>query len=175
MSDIKKWIFIQSYKHDGSLHRHWQKNLLLDVNENFIVVASKKTKVVEGNGRFWFSREPAVSFFHRHEWWNAIAMIKKEGISFYINIASPSLLNEVGVRYIDYDVDIKLFPSGETRLLDEREFSQHAQRFDYGDDIEKIIHFTTDLIMQKIKEGCFPFNENTVREYYNDFLEKTGF
>lgn len=173
MNENKKWMIVQSYKHDGSLHRHWQRNFLLEVNEEYIIVASQKTKVIEANGRFWYSREPAVSFFHRKEWWNAIAMIKKEGVSFYINIASPSLIDDKSIKYIDYDVDIKLYPSGETKILDEREFSRHAKRFDYGDDIEKIIHFTTELIMDKIEKRCFPFAEDAVNEYFQKYLEKT--
>ena len=37
------WVQIQSYKHDGSLHRCWDNGLVLDINEE-IERAKKTTK-----------------------------------------------------------------------------------------------------------------------------------
>jgi protein associated with RNAse G/E len=37
MSINGKWIKIQSYKHDGRLHRFWRKSYVLDDNENWLV------------------------------------------------------------------------------------------------------------------------------------------
>ena len=39
------WVQIQSYKHDGSLHRCWDNGLVLDINEEYIVIGSKKQKL----------------------------------------------------------------------------------------------------------------------------------
>ena len=62
MSINGKWIKIQSYKHDGRLHRFWRKSYVLDDNENWLVVASRRTQVIEGNGRKWFAKNQRLLF-----------------------------------------------------------------------------------------------------------------
>ena len=54
-------IQIQSYKHDESLHRIWEKATVVDQGDNYLVVVNKRTKVIEANGRFWHTREPSVT------------------------------------------------------------------------------------------------------------------
>ncbi len=44
-------------------------------------------------------------------------MIREKGVSYYCNLASPFLLDDEALKYIDYDLDIKVFPDGEKRLL----------------------------------------------------------
>ena len=38
--------YIQSYKHDGTLHRTWDSAMIVDVNEDYIVIASTCNKVI---------------------------------------------------------------------------------------------------------------------------------
>jgi len=45
MSVKGSWLKIQSYKHDGSLHRCWERNYVLLDDEAFFVTANHKTKV----------------------------------------------------------------------------------------------------------------------------------
>ena len=61
-------VQIQSYKHDETLHRIWEKATVVDQGENFIVVVNKRTKVIESNGRFWHTREPSVTWFFQDHW-----------------------------------------------------------------------------------------------------------
>ena len=110
LSYVGKWIHVQSYKHDGTLHRTWDSAMIVDVNEDYIVIASTCNKVIEADGRRWFTREPAVSVFFFKEWFNFIAMFKEEAIMYYCNIASPSLIDRDCIKYIDYDLDLKLMP-----------------------------------------------------------------
>ena len=42
MSLKGRWIKIQSYKHDGSLHRFWKRNFVLVDDQEWLIVASKK-------------------------------------------------------------------------------------------------------------------------------------
>ena len=121
MSLFGHWLAIQCYKHDGSLHRCWDRGLVLANNDDYIVIATKKAKVMENNGRRWFTKEPAVTIFSKKEWWNVICMLKEDGICYYCNIASPALINNKMIKYIDYDLDAKLFPNGDIRILDEKE------------------------------------------------------
>ena len=90
MSSVGRWYNIRCYKHNGALHRVWDRGLVLENNSDYIVIASKKAKVVEANGRCWFTKEPAVTIFSKKEWWNAICMLKKDGVCYYPG-AGPQL------------------------------------------------------------------------------------
>ena len=82
MSSVGRWYNIRCYKHDGTLHRVWDRGLVLENNNDYIVIASKKAKVVESNGRCWFTKEPAVTIFSKKEWWNVICILKKDGVCY---------------------------------------------------------------------------------------------
>lgn len=56
MSSVGRWYNIRCYKHNGALHRVWDRGLVLENNPDYIVIASKKAKVVEANGRCWFTK-----------------------------------------------------------------------------------------------------------------------
>ena len=51
MKYIGHWLTIKSFKHDGALHRFWDRGLVLENNDDYIVIASRRAKVTESNGR----------------------------------------------------------------------------------------------------------------------------
>ena len=97
------FVHIQSYKHDGSLHRTWCKGFVLEADEKHIVVVTDRAWVIESDGRKWLTREPAVCFFYTDKWFNVISMIRHAGIYYYVNLASPSIYDGEAIRNIDYD------------------------------------------------------------------------
>ena len=166
------WLAIQCYKHDGSLHRCWDRGLVLANNDDFIVIATKKAKVVEYNGRRWFTKEPAVTIFSKKEWWNVICMLKEDGICYYCNIASPALINSRMIKYIDYDLDAKLFPSGDIKILDEKEYLRHKETYKYTDELDQVLRYSIKSVVKKMEEKTFPFEDDRIRAYNDKFLHQ---
>lgn len=174
MDSLKdKWIEIQGYKHDGRMHRIRDNVYVIDETEEYIIVASKKTKVIEHDFRIWYTKEPAVMIFFKNHWWNVIAMLKKIGITYYVNLASPYVIDCQRVKYIDYDLDVKLYPNSDIRLIDVKEYSYHRKKYNYSDDIDKILRFNINQIKKLMSEGAFPFDNKIINNYYKLFLEKT--
>ncbi len=173
MSIVGRWLGVQCFKHNGSLHRCWDRGLVLENTPEYIVTATKRAKVVESNGRRWFTKEPAVTIFSKKEWWNVICMIKQDGICYYCNIASPSIVGHDCIKYIDYDLDTKLFTNSEIKVLDEKEYAHHKATYQYGDDLDTVLRYTTNIIIQRMKKREFPFNDDKIKEYFNQYLEMT--
>ena len=73
-------IYIQSFKHNGTLHRTWAKGYVMEANDERIVCVTNKTWVSESDGRKWITREPAIYFFYPDRWYNVFSMIRKTGI-----------------------------------------------------------------------------------------------
>jgi len=169
-----RWLNIESFKHDGSIHRKWDRCFVLDCNDDYIIVATKRAKVVESNGRCWFTKEPAVTIFSLKEWWNTISMLKDEGIVYYCNIASPAIIENSTIKYIDYDLDTKLFYNDDIRLLDEKEYIRHKSKYKYSDDLDFVLRKQTEHIIEKMKARSFPFEDEKIKEFYSSFLSQTS-
>ena len=160
------FITIQSYKHDGSLHRTWRDTMVLKTTENAIIGVNDHTLVTESDGRRCVTREPAIVYFHRKYWFNIIAMIRDNGISYYCNMASPYYLDEEALKYIDYDLDVKVFTDGEKRLLDVEEYERHKRKMNYPDDLDYILKEHVKILVDWINNERGPFSEAYVNIRY---------
>ena len=170
---VGHWLAIRCYKHDGSLHRVWDRGLVLENNDDYIVIATKRAKVTEYNGRKWFTKEPAVTIFSKKEWWNVICMLKKDGICYYCNIASPAIIEDGNIKYIDYDLDTKLFPDGNIRVLDEKEYARHRSTYQYDDKLDLILKHQTKTMLFMMQNRMFPFDDALITNYYEEYSELT--
>lgn len=135
LSDIQ----IQSFKHDESLHRIWEKATVIEQSDDHLVVVNRRTKVIEANGRFWHTREPSVTWFFKERWFNIIGIIKRDEIHFYCNIASPYLIDDEALKYIDYDLDIKVIDDFSYHILDRNEYNKHKVKMNYSEKLRKIL------------------------------------
>lgn len=163
------FITIKSYKHDGSLHRTWRDTMVLKTSENTIIGLNDHTLVTEDDGRRWVTREPAIVYFHKKYWFNIIAMIRENGVSYYCNSASPFVLDKEALKYIDYDLDVKVFPDGIKHLLDADEYAEHAHKWQYPTDIDKILKEHIKILVSWINEQKGPFSEGYVNLWYSRY------
>ena len=170
---LNKWIEIQGYKHDGRMHRIWDSVYVVKETSDFIVVASTKTKVVEHDFRIWYTKEPAIMIFFKERWFNIIAMFKKIGITYYVNLASPYIIDKGKIKYIDYDLDLKLYPNNDIRVIDVKEYGYHRKKYNYSEDIDMILRYNLKKIPTLMKSGKFPFSNSDIKMYYDNFLSLT--
>ena len=164
-------LTLHSYKHDKNLHRIWSHVTILEETADHIIVANKRTKVIESNGRFWFTKEPSVSYFFKHHWYNAIGIIKKTGISYYCNLSSPITYDEEALKYIDYDLDIKVFPDYNYKVLDRNEYNKHRKIMGYPDEICAILENEMIDLKQRIASHSEPFDHQMIDCWYDRFLK----
>lgn len=159
------FITIQSYKHDKSLHRTWRDTMVLKTTDTALIGVNDHTLVTESDGRRWVTREPAIVYFHKKYWFNIIAMIRDNGVSYYCNLASPYVLDEEALKYIDYDLDVKIFADGEKRLLDVDEYELHKQEMGYSPDIDFILKENVKILVDWI---------NTVKDLFHKLILTFG-
>ena len=166
-----EFITIKSYKHDGSLHRTWRDTMVLKTSENALIGCNDHTLVTESDGRRWVTREPALMYFHKHYWFNIVTMIRDNGVSYYCNLASPVVLDKEALKYIDYDLDVKVFPNGEKRLLDVDEYEEHGKKWSYSPQTDKVKKHNVRILVDWINNRKGPFSKEYVEIWYNRYLE----
>jgi len=161
---------IQCYKHNKKVHRAWSEAIVLDVKKDYIVFGNNKTLVIESEGTTWRTKEPAIMYFFKNKWYNIIAQMKKDGIYYYCNIASPFIIEENTIKYIDYDLDLRIFPKGEYKILDKLEYEYHKNKMGYSDDLDKVITTALSDLIEEYKHGAIMFNEKKNKEYLEEYL-----
>ena len=169
--EVGQNVIIQSFKHDGSLHRSWLYSTVLDVFDNYVVVYNNKTWVIESDGRRWFTREPAICFFYTDRWYNVISMIRKNGIFYYCNIASPSLYDGEAIKNIDYDLDVKVFPDEKYIILDEDEYRDHGRKMEYSSKLKEVLESQMEELIENIKRKESPFDIDVIQKYHEKYLQ----
>jgi len=163
---------IHCYKHNGKIHRIWNKAELITETDDYIVCGNYKTKVIESDGRSYNTKEPAIVFFYKKNWFNIIAQFKKYGLFYYCNIASPYIIDEDTIKYIDYDLDLRVFPDGGYRILDKNEYKFHKKIMNYSDDLDFILHKELDELINMKTNNEGPFDKSLVQKYLDEFMKK---
>ena len=165
-------IITVAFKHNGKVHRTWYQTYLIEDTEDYVAVGSSHSFVVEADGRKWHAIEPAVQIFMKKKWLNVVCMIKATGINYYVNIASPSVFEDNVVKYIDYDLDFKVDPNYQIKVLDEFEYKKHKKIYNYSDDLDEVIKYNFNKVRNMIENKEFPFSHDLVDELYKKFLSK---
>ncbi len=159
---------IQCYKHNGKIHRAWDEAIVLDIKDDYIVFGNNRTQVIESSGNYWRTKEPAVMYFFKNKWFNIIAQMKKDGIYYYCNIASPYLIEANTIKYIDYDLDLRVFIDGSYKILDKSEYKFHKEKMNYTKEIDQILNKELKNLITIAKEKKGPFD----KEYISEIKEK---
>lgn len=169
-------VLVHAYKHNGSLYRVWDKAIVFEDNEEYLILVNEEVFVTEINGRKWRTNEPAIWFFPKNYWFNVICMFKDKGINYYCNIASPCIMEAQTVKYIDYDLDIKLFNDYSYKILDLKEFNRNRIAFNYSRNLVELIWQQVDELKKMIKdrEGMFDhdFATETFERYTKNYKSR---
>jgi uncharacterized protein len=163
-------IQIHSYKHNGAIHRVWEETKVLKGTQSSIIGGNDRTLVIESDGRTWITREPAICYFDANNWFNVIGMLRQDGIHYYCNISSPFIVEDDALKYIDYDLDIKVYPDMTYMLLDEEEYERHRVAMNYPKELDVILKRNVDTLIQWIHQRKGPFAPDFVDTWYERFL-----
>jgi uncharacterized protein len=162
---------IHCYKHNKKIYRSWSDSIVLDINNDFIVLANEKTTVTEADGRTWKTKEPAILYFFKGNWYNVISQFKNKGIFYYCNIATPYIVEDNTIKYIDYDLDLRIFPDETYKILDKDEYEYHKRKMAYSKDIDIIVNNELQKLIDLYKNKGGPFS-NFITQYYYSMYKK---
>ncbi len=175
---------VHCYKHDGSLHRICDEATVLEISEDYIICANDKTRITEKEDfltnkyHSYITKEPAILFFYKKQWYNIIAQIKKNGLYYYCNIASPYIIDDGLIKYIDYDLDLRIFSDGAFKILDRNEYNYNKKRLKYSKELDYIINNELSSLINSYKNKTAVFRKDTIKSYYELYFslknEKNG-
>ena len=162
---------IHCYKHNGKVHRIWDEAVILDVKKDYVVCGNNRTLVTEAEGNTWRTKEPAIMYYFKNEWFNVICQLKKDGIYYYCNIASPFIIEDKTIKYIDYDLDLRVFATGEYKILDRLEYKRHQKLMGYSKELSMVIEDALERLISLYKKDAHFFGIAQNKDYYKLYIQ----
>ncbi len=160
-------LIIHCYKHNGVLYETSKEAIVLEDNDDYLVIGNKNALVTKNDGRKWYTKEPAIIFFYKKKWFNVIAQFKKIGLFYYCNIASPYIIEDNTIKYIDYDLDLRVFPDGGFKILDRNEYKYHKKIMRYSKEIDMIVKHSLNELIEMKRNNKDLFSDEVIQHYYN--------
>ena len=95
--------------------------------------------------------------------------MKDDGIHYYCNISSPYVYDDEAIKYIDYDLDLRVDSKFNYRILDRDEYKFHAKLMDYSPKLKTVIESSLEKVIEMVKKRVGPFDLELVMKYYNEY------
>lgn len=153
-------VTINSRNYDQSIRRTWNCDLIrhdgylielvgkfdFDVDHPDLGRLSKGTVSYE---YYWLDR-----------WFNIFQFHEPNGNfrNWYCNINMPPSFANGVLDYVDLDIDILIWPSGEIVVLDEEEFAVNAEKFGYPPAIRSAVESAKSSLLTRFHKSEFPFD-----------------
>ena len=99
-----------------------------------------------------------------------MGIIRSEGVHYYCNMATPCVVENDTIKYIDYDLDLVKTVKSEIKILDEDEYKVNKERYQYGEEIETILQKELDLLKMDAINGDGDFKDQTIYDGFDKFM-----
>lgn len=171
MKRLKKGdkLHIQSYKHNGKPHRFWSEAVLVDVKKDYMVFANDRALVIKEKGSSWRTKEPAIIYCFKEQWFNIIAQFKKDGITYKCNIATPFIIEDNTIKCIDYELDLRIFSNGSFKILDRKEYQYNKKSMNYSKELDMVLQYSLSELIQLYKNNGIMFNAENNKKYLEEY------
>lgn len=166
---IGSTIEILSLKHNHKMHRRWLKNFVMYSDDHLVIGGNDRTVVEESNKTTWRTTEPAIFYFDKRYWFNIVIVIKETDYYYYCNLSTPFTYKKAILQYIDYDIDVIVQSDLTYTIVDQKEFKENKNRYDYPLSIQYTIQHHLFILQEWINHQKDPFNKEFFDRWYHTF------
>jgi len=159
MTELGRAIHVVSTKYDGSAH--WEFDAYFVIEQGTLLIASNfAVHVLKNKDGDWTTPFDVRNHFWQDRWYNVMRCDRPRGGGleyYYCNVTTPSLYDGENLRYVDLDLDVRVFANGRIELLDEDEFVENSQRMGYPADVIEQARRAADELIELATARRFPF------------------
>jgi hypothetical protein len=155
-------VRVHATNYDGS--DHWRHPaLLLRLTHDLLITSTLAGQEVQREGGIYVSPFETNGHYWPDRWYNVIRLEQPgKGLSgFYCNVASPVRFDGEAVRYVDLQLDVRVYAAADGSLsyavLDEDEFEAARVRFGYDDLLVERCRRAVEELIALVEARRFPF------------------
>lgn len=167
MLKIGSRILVHAYKHNAQLYKSWEYPKVLYSDDKMIGLLNQNSSIFQNDKKPRTIKEAAIWFFLKDEWYNFIVILKSNKLQYYINIASPFIIEDNAIKYIDYDLDYRVLINKNFKRLDENEFLENSSNFSYPNKLINKIREVDEWLNKKLYKREDLIDKNFVFDLYN--------
>jgi uncharacterized protein len=151
---------ILSLKFDQKPHYTWPADLVSDDGECLFLSSIIGGTLIHYTRGFQEPQNlPSDMTFWRGRWYNVFRNYDPNYRlrNFYCNVGMPLEIEGDTIKYVDLDLDVRVYPDGSFELLDEDEFALHTVQYNYPQWVQQNAWQAVDEIkaMATAREGPF--------------------
>ena len=75
------------------------------------------------------------------------------------------------IKYIDYDLDLRVFPNGSFKILDRMEYSYHKKQMHYSPRLDFILKYELGNLIDMVRTKEPPFNKEIIEHYHDIYCQ----
>ncbi len=151
---------IAALKYDYRPHYTWPADFIDDDGEQIRFSTVIGGTLIHYTRAFeQLQRCPSDLTFWRSQWYNVFTNYDSDHTlhNFYCNVAMPLVIESNTLKYVDLDLDVRIYPDGTYNVLDEDEFIAHAEQFAYPAWLQKRARSAVDEIIALAQARTGPF------------------
>jgi protein associated with RNAse G/E len=131
-------VEVRAHKADGTCYRWWRATVEAMEGDRIVLVAPAGHRVEDARGA-WIAEHAIRATYWLDRWYSLLEVYGPDGglVEIYVNIASPVEIEDSGLMFTDYELDVSRRPPQEARIVDEEEFLEAASRYGYSKDFQQ--------------------------------------
>lgn len=148
-------IRVRSFRYDKSINKEWTANVE-EINGSLIVLSGRfATRVEHPVLGIIEAGTMTVEYFWTDRWYNLFRFLDDDGSVKldYFNIATPAVLSDRILDFVDLDLDLVVRGSGRIEILDEEEFRLNSIRFGYDAETVHRAHDSLKSVKETISSN----------------------
>jgi hypothetical protein len=151
---------VMALKFDGRLHYTFPARVIYRDNSVIRAQWSAGTIIRHLSRGLEFPEKYDSELWAWDSCWYNVFVNRNEGgelDSFYCNVATPPTIHLPELRWIDLDLDVRIFVDGRYEILDEDEFEEHRLKYNYPVDVQhQAKQAVRDILdLARLRDGPF--------------------
>jgi uncharacterized protein len=154
----KPVITVRSRKYDGSVNRQWKCELVANNIDEIVLKGVFDSDVVHTDLGHIDAGTVSYEYFWKTRCYNVFRFHEPSGSlrNYYCNISEPPTWNEDSLDYVDLDIDVIVWPSGEYQVLDLGEFRENSIRYGYSEQVIARVNAALSEVLTMIRDSRLP-------------------
>ncbi|MEA3319533.1 MAG: DUF402 domain-containing protein [Bacillota bacterium] len=164
MSEV---INIKALKYPETLHYEWEGELVSKTSEYVLVLCKPGRKLKHySKGTTFTINNTSLEYFSLKEGFT-VAMEIENGciVSYYCNVALPSLLRGNEISFVDLDLDLVKKQNEQWEVIDEEEFETNSFKYNYPLELKEGAIGSLEEMKSRVNKKEFPFNESVLESF----------
>jgi len=151
-------MIVNSRKYDQTIRRSWACDFVRRDGDLHVFAGVFEEEVIHPELGQINRGTVSYEYYWLDRWYNIFRFHEPDGKfrNYYCNISMPPVLSIGSIDYVDLDIDVLVWPSGEYQIVDMAEFEENAVKYNYPNSVQTSAMSALDELIEMARHGLLP-------------------